>query len=86
MRLGLVVLATACVLATNAARAHDSSSELALGGLRFIKTDEIAIEREDLVLSPQKALVRCEMRNLTDHPVKLHVAFPMPAVPLETPG
>jgi hypothetical protein len=86
MRFGVVVLAMAGVLATAAARANDTSSELALGGLRFVKTSEIAIEREDLSLSPKEVRVRYEMRNLTDHPVKLHVAFPLPAVPVETPG
>jgi hypothetical protein len=86
MRLGLILLVMSGLLPTDPARANDTSSELALGGLRFITTNEIAIEREDLRLSPKEVRVRYEMRNLTDHPVKLHVAFPMPAVPVETPA
>lgn len=81
--LGAAVLA---MLASEGAWANDTSSELALGGLRFVNTDEIAIEREDLFLSPKEVRVRYEMRNLTEHPVTLHVAFPMPAVPVESPA
>jgi hypothetical protein len=71
--------------ASGPAWANDTSSELAIGGLRFVRTDQIAIEREDLFLSPREVRVRYAMRNLTDHEVRLHVAFPLPAVPIEGP-
>jgi hypothetical protein len=69
-----------------AARANDSSAELAAGGLVLTKTDAIAMQREDLTLSPAEVRVRYEMRNDTGQPVSLRVAFPMPDVPIDTPG
>jgi hypothetical protein len=86
MRRCLVPLVFAGLLGASVARANDTSSELALGGLRFVRTDTIAIEREDLFLSPAEVRVRYAMRNLTDRPVTLHVAFPLPPVPVETPA
>jgi hypothetical protein len=81
----LLVLATIVGLAA-AARANDSGSELAAGGLVLVKTDSISMQREDLTLSPAEVRVRYEMRNDTAAPVTLRVAFPMPEVPKETPG
>ena len=68
------------------AGANDSSSELAAGGLVLTKTDAIAMQREDLVLSPKQVRVRYEMRNDTGAPVTLRVAFPMPDMPVEMPA
>ncbi len=73
------------VLATPSA-ANDSAAELAAGGLILVKTDAIALQREDLTLSPGEVRVRYEMRNDTGQPVTLRVAFPMPEVPHATPG
>jgi len=69
-----------------AAAANDSSSELSVGGLVLVKNDSIAMQREDLTLSPSEVRVRYEMRNDTDKPVTLLVAFPMPEVPKDTPA
>jgi hypothetical protein len=66
--------------------ANDSSSELAAGGLVMVKTDAIAIQREDLTLALDQVQVRYEMRNDQAVPVTLRVAFPMPEVPIDTPG
>jgi hypothetical protein len=63
-----------------------SASELAAGGLVLTKTDAIAMQREDLTLTPDLVTVRYEMRNDTGKPVTLRVAFPMPDVPVSTPG
>lgn len=78
-------LGVALFLAVPAA-ANDSSSELAAGGLVLVKTDSIALQREDLTLSPAEVRVRYEMRNDTGRPVTLRVAFPLPEVPRDTPG
>lgn len=50
------------------------------------KTDAVAMQREDLALSPAEVRVRYEMRNDTGQPVTLRVAFPMPEVPKATPA
>jgi hypothetical protein len=81
---GAAVLA-ALVCGAGLARANDSSSELAAGGLVLTKTDAVAMQREDLSLAPQEVRVRYEFRNDTGKPVTLRVAFPMPEVPRDTP-
>jgi hypothetical protein len=81
----LLALAGAPVLGGPAA-ANDSSSELAAGGIVLTKTDAIALQREDLTLSPSEVRVRYEMRNDTSAPVTLRVAFPLPEVPKGGPG
>jgi hypothetical protein len=84
MKTGFLI-ALGCCLATPAF-ANDSSSELGAGGLVLTKTDAISMQREDLTLAPDQVTVRYEMRNDTGKPVTLRVAFPMPDVPVETPG
>lgn len=69
-----------------AASANDSASELAAGGIVLVKTDAIAMQREDLHLSPGEVRVRYEMRNDTGQSVTLRVAFPLPEMPSQTPG
>ena len=68
------------------AAANDSMAELAAGGLVLVKTDSIVMQREDLTLSPREVRVRYEMRNVTDRPLAVRVAFPMPEVPSEGPA
>jgi hypothetical protein len=80
----LPVLAFALAVAGPSA-ANDSAAELAAGGLVLVKTDAIALQREDLTLSPAEVRVRYEMLNVTGQPVTLRVAFPMPEVPHATP-
>ena len=90
MGVSLTVLAAralALALAlVGSAMANDSSSELAAGGIVLVKTEAIAMQREDLTLSPSEVKVRYEMRNDTGQPVTLRVAFPMPEVPSDTPA
>ena len=86
---GKVWSTLACCLAVSVAApamANDSASELAAGGLVLTRTDAIAMQREDLTLAPDEVTVRYEMRNDTGKPVTLRVAFPMPEVPVATPG
>ena len=66
--------------------ANDSSSELAIGGINLIKNESISIQKEDLYLSQSLVRVRYEMRNNTESPVTLRVAFPLPEVPYSTPA
>jgi Domain of unknown function (DUF4424) len=80
------VVAMLAVAFAAPAEANDSGSELAAGGLVLVKTEGIAMQREDLSLSPNEVHVRYEMRNELGQPVTIHVAFPMPEVPRDTPG
>ena len=77
---GLRILVLATLLTGPAARADDSFFAVGTGGLVFQKTDGVAMQREDLFLSPDEVRVRYEMRNAGTAPVSGHVAFPLPAV------
>lgn len=66
--------------------ANDSASELAAGGIVLVKTDDIAMQREDLTLTPSEVRVRYEMLNDSGKPVTLRVAFPLPELPAWSPG
>lgn len=68
------------------ASANDSGSELAAGGIVLVKNDDIAMQREDLTLSPSEVRIRYEMLNDSGKPVTLRVAFPMPDLPAWSPG
>jgi Domain of unknown function (DUF4424) len=80
------LIAVAITTPIAASQANDSSSELAAGGLVLVKTDAIAMQREDLTLSPGEVHVRYEMRNDQRKAVTLRVAFPMPEVPVDAPA
>ena len=60
--------------------ANDSMATIGAGGLQFQKTDDVRMEREDLYLSPQEVRVSYAFRNLTDHDVRMTIAFPMPDI------
>jgi hypothetical protein len=60
--------------------ANDTMATIGAGGLQFQKTDEVRMEREELYLSPEEVRVTYAFRNLTDHDVRMTVAFPMPDV------
>jgi hypothetical protein len=75
-----------CLLAAIPARANDGAAALGAGGLVFIHAPGIAMQREDLTLSAADVRVRYEMRNDRPEPATLLVAFPLPEVPIETPG
>ena len=70
-------LAVAC-----AARANDSAAELSIGGLQFVRSADIAIESEDLRISPDRVTVRYQFANSSGKPVSLTVAFPLPDIDL----
>jgi uncharacterized protein DUF4424 len=74
---GGVLLTTSC-----AARANDSAAELSIGGLQFVRTDEVAMESEELRISLDRVSVRYQFANTTAKPVTLTVAFPLPDIDL----
>ncbi len=76
----------ALALLTAPARADDGAAALAAGGLVFVKAPGIVMQREDLTVSASLIRVRFEMRNDRPEPATLRVAFPLPDVPLLTPG
>jgi hypothetical protein len=75
----LLVAATA-LLSVSAAHANDTTAELGTGGLVFITTDQLKMKSEDLFVSPEQVKVTYEFQNLTDKPLDVLVAFPMPDV------
>lgn len=66
--------------ASGPARGNDSSAGLSVGGLVLLQDDRIAMQREDLLLTPGGVQVDYRFRNLTDKPVETLVAFPLPPV------
>lgn len=86
MQQALGGLCGVAVVLSGQAMANDSGSELAAGGIVLVKNDVIAMQREDLTLSPAEVRVSYEMRNDSGQPVTLRVAFPMPEIPAWSPG
>nr|WP_294505163.1 DUF4424 family protein [uncultured Rhodopila sp.] len=78
-------IAAAVATFSSSCFANDSASELAAGSLVMVKTDVIAMQWEELTLSPGWIQVRYEMRHDGTAPVILRVAFPVPEVPIDTP-
>lgn len=62
------------------ALANDSVAELGTGGLVLSRSDVIAMEREDLFISPSRVTVDYVFRNMSKRDVETIVAFPMPDV------
>jgi hypothetical protein len=77
----LATCAVAC-LAAPPSRANDSSAELAVGGLVFLKNADVSIESEDLSITPDAVTVRYVFLNQSPNPVTLTVAFPLPDIDL----
>jgi Domain of unknown function (DUF4424) len=81
-----ILLATCAALCVDAgmsgSRANDSSAELAVGGLVFIKNSDVSIESEDLTITPDTVAVRYVFLNQSTNPVTLTVAFPLPDIDL----
>ena len=67
---------------TCAARANDSAAELSIGGLQFVRTNDIAMQSEDLRISLDRVTVRYQFANTSGKPVTLTVAFPLPDIDL----
>jgi hypothetical protein len=62
------------------ARANDSSAELSVGGLVFARNADVAMESEELTITPEYVTVRYRFVNQSQRPVTLRVAFPLPDI------
>jgi len=78
----IAVIGGALFAATCAALANDSAAELSIGGLQFVRTDDVAMVSEDLRISLDRVTVRYQFANTTGKPVTLTVAFPLPDIDL----
>jgi hypothetical protein len=74
------VLTAALALLASPAFANDSIAELSTGGLILSRSDAVAMESEDLYISPERVTVDYVFRNNTDKDVDTIVAFPMPDI------
>ncbi|MER8482293.1 DUF4424 domain-containing protein [Mesorhizobium sp. M1322] len=74
------VLTTALALSATPVFANDSIAELGTGGLILSRSDAVAMESEDLYISPGQVTVDYVFRNNTDKDVDAIVAFPMPDI------
>ena len=77
LRLLSLVVALGCA---GPALANDTTAELRTGGLVFVRSDVISMEREDLYISPREVRVEYRFRNTSDEDVESIVAFPMPEI------
>jgi hypothetical protein len=97
-RVALVLCIAAALLAGAAAGrsavANDSTATLGAGGIVLTPTMDIALDSEDLYISPTEIRARYRFRNLTNLNLPLRIAFPLPdidlaelsEVPVERPG
>ncbi len=74
------VLTVASALSAVPALANDSTAELGTGGLILSRNDAVAMQSEDLFISPEKVTVDYVFHNNTDKDVDAIVAFPMPDI------
>ena len=74
------VLTAALALSAAPALANDSVAELGTGGLILSRSDAVAMQSEELFISPEKVTVDYVFHNNTDKDVDAIVAFPMPDI------
>jgi hypothetical protein len=81
--LKLAIGAAACLAAVvPPGLANDSAAELSVGGLVFTRSPDVAMESEDLAITPEFVTVKYKFRNQSAAPVTLTVAFPLPDIDL----
>ena len=68
------------VFLADTALANDGAANLGVGGLEFTTSEFVVMEKEDLYLSPQLVKVDYVFRNISENPVELQVAFPLPVL------
>ena len=71
----LAAMATAVVLT---AQANDSAGFVGTGGIQYLKSKDVAMQREDLFVSKNKIEVAYEFANLSGRDVTETVLFPLP--------
>lgn len=73
----LLLLFSVCILTP--AIANDSTARIGVGGLVFLKNNDIRMVSETLLISPKRVNVRYRFLNESPAPIDSVVAFPMPA-------
>lgn len=76
--LGATALMCALFATSAPVRANDSAAELGAGGLVFVKSEGVVMEREELTISQSKVQVAYVFRNDSRADVDTRVAFPVP--------
>lgn len=61
-------------------QANDSIGFVSTGGVQYIKNDKIAMQSEDLFISPNRIRVNYRYKNLTDQDITESILFPLPDV------
>lgn len=74
-----LLVALSLVTATPAF-ANDTMAELKTGGLVFVRSDVVTMEKEDLFISLDEVRVAYRFRNTSEDDVEAVVAFPMPDI------
>lgn len=72
-------------MAPNSAQASDSSLALGVGGLSFGQGAGLAMESEDLTVTPDSITVRYRLVNPTPQPVTTTISFALPDIDLSDP-
>jgi hypothetical protein len=81
MRNTITALLMLCgALLNGAAQANDSVAGIGAGGLEFDTSDAITMEKEALSISLSRIRVDYVFRNVTNAPVDIYVAFPLPII------
>ena len=58
--------------------ANDTAGTTSAGGITFLKSPEISMEREELTISPTKVRVKYHFKNITSRAVTREIYFPLP--------
>jgi uncharacterized protein DUF4424 len=80
MRSPIVLALTLMAAAAPAARANDTTAQLATGGLLFVTNDDIEMRSEKLFISAEQVRVTYDFFNKSDKDVTVLVAFPLPEI------
>jgi hypothetical protein len=80
--LAIVTIVASFLIGTSGAFCNDTAAELAIGGLQFTRSANVAMDSEDLKISLERVSVHYRFTNLTASPVNLTVAFPLPDIDL----
>lgn len=81
-----LALAAPFLMVGGSASANDATAELGAGGLQLVYNPAIELRAEELYVSVEEIRVRYEFRNITDAPVTVTVAFPLPALESRADG
>lgn len=65
----------------NHAAANDSAAAIGAGGVQFLKTEGIVMEKEDLFISSDLVKVLYVFKNISDHDITVDIFFPLPPHP-----